>query len=308
MTDRLLILGWHNADPTPFFPSAPRAAARGLWRQLGAIRRLGNVVPLEDALAALAEGRPLPARAVALTFDDGYRDNLDTVAPMLRRLGLPATFYLVPGLMDRTARPWWETIAWAFTHATRPSLVWRDRVVPSGTGADARAALGAVAEDVKRVDRAARDALVDAVVEGLAPVGSEADVAGLFLDWEGARGLSRSATIGSHSSYHAILSEESAEAQAADLDESRRRIARELEVPVETIAYPNGTERDYDAGTLAAADAAGYRGAVTTRPGWNDAGTPRHELRRFVLDPARGLEGLRPVVRAPGALTFARGS
>ena len=306
MTDRLLILGWHNADPTPFFPSAPRSAARGLARQLQAIRRACTVVALDDALRALDEDRPLPPRAVALTFDDGYQDNLDTVAPMLSRMGLPATFYLVPGLLDRSARPWWETIAWAFTHATRPAIEWRGATVPSGTGAAARAAFGSVAEDVKRVNRVERDALVNDIVERLAPRGSEADVAALFMDWDGARRLARTATVGSHSSFHAILSQESAAAQAEDLREARERLAREIGAPIETLAYPNGTELDYDDETLAASAAAGHLGAVTTRPGWNDATTSRHELRRFVMNPVRGLDGLRPVVRAPGAMAFAR--
>jgi len=307
MADRLLVLGWHNAQPTPFFPSAPGACARGLARQLQAVRRLARAVPLDRAVAALAEGRPLPPRAVALTFDDGYRDNLHTALPILRRLGLPATFYLVPGLLDRSARAWWETLAWGFARATATSVEWRGRRLPSGASEASRRAMLTVAEEVKRLPRADRDAQIDGLLDALGPRGSEEEVAELFLDWDGARSLAAGGAVGSHTMHHAILSEEPAAAQAADLAESRRRLEEGLGAPAATLAYPNGTALDYDSDTLAAARAAGYLGAVTTIDGWNDRATPRLELRRFVMDPVRGWNGLRGVVRAPGALAFARG-
>jgi peptidoglycan/xylan/chitin deacetylase (PgdA/CDA1 family) len=307
MADRLLVLGWHNAESTPFFPSEPGACARGLTRQLGTLRRIANVVPLETALAALAEGRPLPPRAVALTFDDGYRDNLETAIPILRRLGLPATFYLVPGLLDRTVRPWWELLAWAFAGATGDAVEWRGTRLPTGPGPDARTSMLGVGEELKGMDAGRRDGEIDGLIDALRPRGSADEVRELFLDWDGARRLASVAAIGSHTMCHAILSRESADAQMDDLRRSREVLERGLEVRVATLAYPNGTARDYDAATLAAAEAAGYRGAVTTIDGWNDRATPALELRRFVMDPVRGRNGLRGVVRAPGSLSFARG-
>ena len=308
MAERLLVLGWHNAEPTPFFPSAPGVCARGLARQLKAVRRMGTVVPLEDALDALAERRPLPPRPIALTFDDGYRDNLETALPVLRRLELPATFYLVPGLLDRSVRAWWEVLAWAFSRATVLIVEWRGRRLTAGPGGASREAMLGVAEEVKRMPRAAREAEIDALIDALRPEGSEDEVAELYLDWDGARALAEGGgTVGSHTMVHAILSEEPADDQAADLAESRRLLEERLGVPAATLAYPNGTAADYDESTLDAAAAAGYTGAVTTIDGWNDSATPRLELRRFVIEPTRGLNGLRPVVRAPGVMAFARG-
>jgi hypothetical protein len=50
------VLGWHNVEPTWFFPAAPGAGRRGFTRQLAFLRRFANVVPLGTALQALAEG------------------------------------------------------------------------------------------------------------------------------------------------------------------------------------------------------------------------------------------------------------
>ena len=128
---RLLVLAWHNVDRTWYYPCAPGAGLRGLARQLEQLRRFSSIVALRPALEALADGRPLPPRAVALTFDDGYRDNLDLAVPLLERLQLPATFFLVPGMLSGEVPMWWEVIAWAFNRSTRHAVTWRGRVLPT---------------------------------------------------------------------------------------------------------------------------------------------------------------------------------
>ncbi len=138
MADRLLVLGWHNVASTWLFPSNSGAGPKGMERQLRFLRRSTNVVDLREALAALTTGRPLPPRAVAITFDDGYRDQLELAVPMLERLGLPATFFLVPGLLDRTVPAWWEELAWTFTRATRRSVVWEGRTLALADAAERR--------------------------------------------------------------------------------------------------------------------------------------------------------------------------
>src|SRR5919202_1189711 len=180
MGSRLLVLGWHNVEPTWFFPAPPGAGRRGLAGQLGLLRRLANVVALGPALEALAQGRPLPPRAVALTFDDGYRDSLQVVAPLLARLGLPATFFLVPGLLSRTTRPWWELLGWACQRARRRQVGFEGRTVDLGDPARGAAAAGALAELVKQRSRDDRDAAVAELVARCDPVGSP-DEDGLFL-------------------------------------------------------------------------------------------------------------------------------
>ena len=101
MTGSLLILGWHNVAPTSGFPSVRGCGESGLRQQLRLLRRGADVVDLADALRDLQRGRELPRRAVAITFDDGYRDNVTLAAPLLRDLGLPATFFLVPEFLVR---------------------------------------------------------------------------------------------------------------------------------------------------------------------------------------------------------------
>ena len=61
-----------------------------------------NVISLDDAAAGLRGKKKLPARAVVLTFDDGYADFLEVVAPILLARGYPATVYAVAGMLGKS--------------------------------------------------------------------------------------------------------------------------------------------------------------------------------------------------------------
>jgi peptidoglycan/xylan/chitin deacetylase (PgdA/CDA1 family) len=298
MASRLLVLAWHNVEGTWCYPSQTRAGVGGFARQLHRLRRLATVVPLEPALSALSAGEPLPPRAVALTFDDGYRDNLELAVPLLERLGLPCTFFLVPGLLSREVRPWWEVLAWAFAHAGNRTVSWEGRVLQTGDRWGHRSFL-TVAEPLKALDRATREQRIGELLELLEPEGT-LDEERLFLDWDGARELVRRGfAVGSHSTYHAILSREAPEEQLRDLVASRRRLEAELQVPIRLLAYPNGTQADYSAVTVAAAERAGYRHALGAHAGLNRRSTAGYEHPRLVLQTQRSFSEI--LVRRVGS-------
>jgi peptidoglycan/xylan/chitin deacetylase (PgdA/CDA1 family) len=291
MSDRLLILAWHNVEGTWHYPAPPGAGTRGLARQLRRLKALATVVPLAPAMEALATGRPLPRRAVALTFDDGYRDNLDIAVPLLEELGLPATFFLVPGLLSRETRAWWEVLGWAFLRSARSTVQWDGHVLQT-RGRAGRAWFTWVAEQLKTHDRAARDRLLLELLELLEPEGEPGD-GDLFLDWDGARELVRRGfSVGSHSMHHVILSRETAEDQVRDLIGSRRRLEAELGVSMELLAYPNGTRADYDTNTIDAARRAGHLFAFAIHAGIVSNTTPPYAAPRFAMEPQLGFSGI----------------
>jgi peptidoglycan/xylan/chitin deacetylase (PgdA/CDA1 family) len=293
---RLLVLGWHNVESTWCFPARPQDGPRGLARQLRTLRSMANVVPLASALADLTMGRPMPPRAVAITFDDGYRDNLTKAAPVLRELGLPATCFLVPGILARTTRAWWEELASAVAHARAPQIAWEGRKHPLRSPAERYAASCSLADNLKCRNRVAREAALDTLIGLLEPTrGYSADQH--FMDWDEALKLREEMEIGSHSLHHAILSQESGEEQAADLRTARTQLQEQLGVEASTLAYPNGTGADYSTSTFAAASVAGHSHAVTTRRGLNRATTPRYEVRRTVMAPERGIVDLQKIIR-----------
>lgn len=69
--------------------------------QLAWLRSQGyTAIALRDLIYHLTLGRPLPENPIALTFDDGYRDNYDNALPLLKKYGFVATFFLVTRPID----------------------------------------------------------------------------------------------------------------------------------------------------------------------------------------------------------------
>jgi peptidoglycan/xylan/chitin deacetylase (PgdA/CDA1 family) len=98
-TPRLSVLAYHRvlAKVDPLLPDEPSAA--DFEHRMRWVKANFNVLPLSDAARALREDR-LPRRALCITFDDGYADNYRVALPILRRLGLPATFFVATGFLD----------------------------------------------------------------------------------------------------------------------------------------------------------------------------------------------------------------
>jgi peptidoglycan/xylan/chitin deacetylase (PgdA/CDA1 family) len=283
----LLILLWHSADRTWSYPCRPGHGIHGLGRQLHRLEQVMTVVPLEPSLQALSSGQRLPARAVALTFDDGYRDHLDLAIPLLERLGMPATFFLVPGLLSREVRAWWEVLAWALACSRKATVRWGRDELPT-RGVPGQCSFRRMLPDLRTRPRHLTERAVSELVDWLEPEGEPGDQ-GLFLDWDGAREIVRRGfTVGSHTMSHAALRYEPADEQLRELVESRRQLKTALGVDPQVLAYPYGQQAHYSAETIQSTARAGYTHAVTVHPRVVRASTPPHEIPRFALEPHRG--------------------
>jgi peptidoglycan/xylan/chitin deacetylase (PgdA/CDA1 family) len=99
----LRVLTYHrvNDDHPHDRLTVPAAAFADQMRLL--VEEAWRVLPLDRALRTWSEGGALPDRAVAITFDDGYADNLEVALPVLERCALPATFFLATGLVGTAA-------------------------------------------------------------------------------------------------------------------------------------------------------------------------------------------------------------
>ncbi len=97
-----------DADPLGFRLSVrpDRFAEHLAW-----LRERGYVGLRMRDLAACLRANDCPRRAVALTFDDGYADNVTTALPLLRRYGFVATFFIVTGFVGREGYMDWEDLA-----------------------------------------------------------------------------------------------------------------------------------------------------------------------------------------------------
>lgn len=239
--------------------------------------------PLTAQYRRLLEGggdRPL----LALTFDDGQLDNLEHGAPVLRRHGLAATFYLPAALLEERRPAWHDELGFALLRGfesddrTRGALTTLFGIDPA-TAPSASEWATWVSLDVKRLapdDRAARISEAQRLTgSGSVPGWS------LPMSWEGAAALAREGhELGSHSMTHALLHQLGDEALRWEVAESRRLIEARTGADVVSFCYPNG---DHDARIVAATRAAGYSNGVIGGAGANARGADALRLARFDL-------------------------
>lgn len=273
------ILTFHrvNDEADPFFPSLSPGvfAAR--------VRHLAEhylVLPLEDLVERQRRGK-VPARAVALTFDDGYHDTLTHAAPILARHGLPATVFLATGYISASEMPWYDRLAHAIKTSPKDGadLGTGPRLALGGRALRLQA-LEVALRYMKGLADAERRRAVDRLVDQLDPPAGDAQKR-LMLTWDEAQALlGLGFSVGAHTVTHPILSRLDSDQTWAEIDGSRAAIERNLGIRVRSFAYPNGAEGDYDRRALEALERAGFTCAVTTRRGLNTPRTPRLELRR----------------------------
>ena len=279
-TSGLVILMFHkvNDEPDPL----PLTLRPHLFDQmLGEIRRHHPIVALEQGLRDLDDGRP--GLQVALTFDDGYRDNYDQALPILQRHDAPATIFLSVDHINGTRVLWYERLNHALATAGSSSLDLTDVGLQEWSLASNQGrhqALVDLNEQVKRYPAERRDQLINLIRERAASAPERSGSP--MLTWPLVREMTAAGiSFGSHTMSHPILTRETPEAVRREVRESRAVIEAELGLPVRLFAYPNGTASSFNDEVARELELAGYICATTTVPGINRAQTSRYMLKRI---------------------------
>ena len=239
----------------------PRSLATRLALQLRYLRRVFSFVPLATLAASVTESAPPgQQRRAAIVFDDGLRSNVAVGYPILRALGIPATFFVCPGLIEERK--------WIWTHEARRRLHFAALPLRSELAAELEAPgeVEAFVQWMKGLplpDRAHAEARLRQATPAYIPSESEREAFDL-ADWDELRSLDPAViTVGSHSMTHPILPRLSDAAIEVELRNSRRMLEARLDRTADLFSYPND---DLDWRTLAVARRY-YRAAVAHRAG-----------------------------------------
>lgn len=281
-TDRqLAVLIFHRVRPhrDPLFPGEPDRAQFAAAMEV--VANCFNCVPLDQALQCVANGRSLPKRAVAITFDDGYADNFTEALPILQQHGLTATFFIASGFLDGGCM--WNDEA---VEAIR--AFWKSEIdlTPLGLGIspcrtidEQVATITRVKDHLKYQTPTARRETLDV----LRDITGAAKLPRLMLSTEQVRTMhSLGMGIGGHTVNHPILACMDDEAAMREIREDRDRLTAITGTAPTLFAYPNGKPgKDYGLQHVAMVRAVGYRAAFTTVWGVTSPGADMFQLPRF---------------------------
>jgi peptidoglycan/xylan/chitin deacetylase (PgdA/CDA1 family) len=232
--------------------------------QMDLLRREYQPVPLAQLASAVREGW-LPERGVAVTFDDGYLDNLVEASPILLDAGIPATFFFTDHALTGQMPFWWDVLEAAFFggHDVPERLTLefegQPRVWLTGTPQARADAHWALYHLLRTAPDPRRSALVTRIAEWS---GCSWDQLPRVMSGPQLIDLSRRPghSIGGHGSAHLSYSSHPDEVVRADVVDNRSRLEAVIGRLVTSFAYPYGDHHD---SAVEIVEDAGYRGAVT---------------------------------------------
>ena len=207
------------------------------------LKRHFDCVPLMDLLQTPASS---PRPRVALTFDDGWRDNAVNAFPLLQRHRVPASIFLSTDFVGSRQRFWWESLGetlWG-SHGAAPrqrlidylrqlNLAPHDSFLEEPDEQRRSQALAHYLQTLKCLSPDTLSQLTDTCPQESSPQA---------LDWHQVRMLENSGLIsfGPHGASHAILTHLDDERLDQELHRSRDALASGCERPLPVYCYPNG--------------------------------------------------------------------
>jgi peptidoglycan/xylan/chitin deacetylase (PgdA/CDA1 family) len=227
-------------------------------------------------------GRELPPRAVAVTFDDGFLDNLEIALPILSRYAIPAIFYIMVGAVETGITPWYCRINFALR--TTRKREWTDpeqgRVYKLENLQDRKVALSAAWEAGARKTGAVQTEYVRQIEEALE---IETVPSNLMLTWDQVRAVRKAGhTIGAHTITHPNLAHVTKDEAQSEIVGCKERLEKELGEPIRHFSYPHpALNPNYSHQTIEITREAGFKSAALTTCGAVHKGDEPLSLKRI---------------------------
>ncbi len=280
--DNFHILAYHMIaeHPNGFYPETSYEA---FARQIEYLKRNYNVLSLEEIVRRASQMKSV-RRCVAVTFDDGFRDNYEKAYPVLKQLQLPATIFLTTGCIEKAEIPWFIRFRSLFLNTRKDRLE-----IELGGGVEAFSMPGrnerlAVSDRVMGYLQTCSNERRISILEllpsllGIAPA---REMTSPMLTWDQIREMSGNGiSFGAHTVTHPVLSRINPNSLLCEIQSSRDTIENKARCPVKTFAYPFGRKEHYPRETPSLLRCLGFLCAVTTEPGVNSSASDPYELKR----------------------------
>ncbi len=265
--------------------------------QLQYLKSHANVISLSEMVECVYGGGRLPERAVVLTFDDGYLNNLTHAAPLLEKYDLPAMIYLCTGYVDRQQSQWDDVLYSMLQFRSVQQLQWRGTDYDLSDAKTLSSAFGMVAGALITATMSERDQILDDIKAQLQP---ECEFPQLTMSWDDVRSLASQypqIELGLHTADHLDMTRLTPAQLEAEVTKSQETFSRELGREAEHYSYPYGRHTENVAEQLRGM---GFKSAVITQPTalvtakTNPFMMPRYEISSSMLDLKLWMSGAFP--------------
>jgi peptidoglycan/xylan/chitin deacetylase (PgdA/CDA1 family) len=272
----LSIVTYHHIqedDPSyPYDPDVADATPAQFRRQMETLAKYCTPIGIDELIRAV-EGEPLPKNPVMVTFDDGYRSCHDVALPILRAVGVRATFFVSTSFVEERRLYWWERIALAVsqTKVPRVTITYPRPMELDLADGKLRNRLNDLVKNTPGldIDRFLAELCVALHVEWNHDI--ERDYAnGLIMTWDQVRAMARAGMdVESHGRHHRVLKTLDDDMLHDELAGSRADLEAALGRRIRAVAYPVGRRIANEPRIRDAIASAGYRIGLTNASGVN---------------------------------------
>ena len=284
LQNRFYIIPYHMIvdEPNGFYPET---STSDFEKQINHLAKNYKIISLDEIVNRIKNRRPL-RRCVAITFDDGFRDNYEIAYPILRKYNAPATIFLTTGYIENGTAPWFIKLRYIFmqTAKTHFNLSHNGTIFshPMHTKDEKFVASDRAMAYLKDCHDQERLPLFDRLCDEL-EVNNFQGLYNLMLTWDQIKEMSKNdISFGAHTVNHPILSRISIEMAEREIQESKKTIEEKIGNPITSFAYPFGKKAQYSSDLFPVLENLGFKCAVTTETGVNTQSTPLFELNRGI--------------------------
>ena len=227
---------------------------------------------------------------VAVTFDDGYKDNLTHALPILEQYNIPAIIYITTRFPEGDTWMWWNEI-WDYldkNDALEVNDLNEGRTIR--TPRQKIKCFNKLFDWILNLSYEKQKKYVETITKSVA----RKQYSNLCLNWEEIKILDQHplVTIGAHTNSHPNLKKLTEQEAFAEMSYSKNLLEEKLKHSVEHFAYPFGTPNEADVREFELASRCGFRTAVTTRPE-SIRSPPLHAIPRLVVPSFLSLHGFK---------------
>ena len=285
-----LVVLYHRVAELEQDPQLLSVRPDNFYNQVRYFKEHFDVLSIHELYSFLRDKKKFPERAVVLTFDDGYADNLYNALPVLESLQVSALFFISTSKMGSSLEMWWDSLERIFLLSNPiPAKL----LIQIGTK-KCQFATGSKMERLQAYqdlhlqlkyspvpvrDTAINDLLRWASIE---PQGRR-DYYMLTPDQVKTMASSPFAVIGAHTHNHPALAILPYETQLFEMSQSRSILEMLIGQKVEHFSYPYGGKGDFSQESIRAAKEAGFKTACANFYGQAHTWTNRYSIPRILI-------------------------
>jgi len=257
---KFTILSYHRICEKHYGDPFLCVTPQNFERQIQYLKRRYAIISLTELIKLMSQPELTDEQFLAITFDDGYRDNYTYAYPILKKYRVPATIFLTTGYIDTDKLFWWDRLARVVKaiNGKNGKLRFKEDIYPiemkksldlmlSSDEPNHKEAMPRLCLMFKEMEEKKRERILDDLEKQMGEALTDGRERPYPLSWKEIKEMNEGGiSFGSHTVNHTILSRVELTRAREEIVQSKLEIEKRIGKKVEHFSYPNGRKEDFN--------------------------------------------------------------